>query len=224
MRRILFISIIAIFGFINNCIASSPSFDCNKATKWHEKKICSISYLSDNDREISENYKKLKAILSSDELDLLVKDQKKWLMETRQCENQLTSYGDDDSKDYGKNIALWCLTNSYSWRKIRLHTALLNKSYIPYRKKPSCSKHNDIQKILKCYIKGIKPVTKKITGNTSIKIYDYPFDGLGNSMLLSGEMGKTYIVNIGDYFIYTSEIIGDNSCCYNKYQDGLLKR
>jgi uncharacterized protein YecT (DUF1311 family) len=64
----------------------SPSFDCNKATYFSEKIVCSSQELSDLDRLIASKYKQLRTV-NPDNQDLK-SGQINWIKSTRQCTDE----------------------------------------------------------------------------------------------------------------------------------------
>jgi len=84
----------------------ATSFDCNKATTFVEKEICSDSLLGKLDDALSENYKSMLSSNFGGSIKSLKAEQLKWLSIRNQCKNNkclIDMYRKrvDETCDYG---------------------------------------------------------------------------------------------------------------------------
>lgn len=62
-----------------SCLVSAASFDCSRATTWHDRLICQTSALSALDRQVGQLYQQKRAMLSPHGAELLQSSERSWL-------------------------------------------------------------------------------------------------------------------------------------------------
>ncbi len=93
-KKFKFLSLLSLFALTltqptSNAFAGNPSYNCGGRLTPNERLICSRNDLSELDREVSDAFHELTAILNRAAANLVRKDQSRWLKQRQKCKRNV---------------------------------------------------------------------------------------------------------------------------------------